>query len=353
MPDRVILELNDSNNSLSFQETRPEYNNNSNTYLPFPKVSVINVVCGNNVEFMGKCLNSLLENTDYPDVEFVIVSDSGNEMKNYIASLAEYNCFIRLVFRGGKHSNASNRNLGAFHASADSKYYLFADSDVMYSDRQWLKNLVSVSEKFDDIGIIGGGDETTLGHFCSIDNETGILVNEVMEFNGILPDNPVEMMIIPGYSMLIRKSMFACIGGWDEGFTPVYGEDIDICIRCILAGYKVLGKFNKGVQHLYRNTNENNSCERIASDNNRLWLTVASNRRLAMKFWDILPTKRLNSYSLWVDHLKFMRAVGQSYLSRMKQLPPTVVERKLNQLYIPTKDTSAICEIYNAISFDC
>lgn len=319
--------------------------------MPAPKVSVITVICGNNIEFMGKCLISLLENTNYANVEFIVVSDAEYEMTRFISNTCEYNASVKYIFREHKSSNSSNRNLGALHSASDSKYLLFADSDVLYTNNQWLTNLVQVLEEHSEIGIIGGGDGTTLGHFCWIDNETGILINDVMDFNGVMPDHPVEMMIIPGYNMLFRKDIFEYIGRWDEGFVPVYGEDIDICIRCILAGYKVYGVFNDGVKHLYRTTNENNSSERLVSDRHRVWLTVASLRRLAIKYRGILGTSRQNSYSEWVNSLSVIAANGQTRLANIKMLPPVSSNGKLEQMYLPTKDTSDIAEIFSSLDF--
>jgi len=45
-----------------------------------------------------------------------------------------------------------------------------------------------------------------------------------MDFAGVLPEQPVEMMVIPGYNMLIRRSLFGEIGGWDEGFSRYMGR---------------------------------------------------------------------------------------------------------------------------------
>jgi GT2 family glycosyltransferase len=320
--------------------------------VPMPKVSVINVICGNNVGFMGKCLESLINNTDYPNVEFVIVTDSDGEMKNYISNIAGHNPAIKCVYRNERHSNASNRNSGALNASPDSKYYLFADSDVMYSNKQWLKDMVNILEANDDMGMIGGGDGSTLGHYGYINEERGVLINVVHDFKDFIPKTPLEMMIIPGYNMLMRREMFVAIGGWDEGFTPVYGEDIDICLRCILAGYRIFGIYNKGVHHLYRDTKENNSSELLVSDVIQTYLNLASIRRLALKYEGLLPTKNLGSFQEWFDAIKHMRDCGPEYSRRVKKLPPTVVDGKINRLYLPLTDVSEASKIYDAISFD-
>jgi len=323
-------------------------------FQAMPKVSIINVICGDNIDFMGMCLNSLINNTDYPNVEFIIVTNSNEDMRNYTSNIENNSSAVKCVHRNGRHSNSSNRNIGASAASADSKYFLFVDSDVMYSDDQWLWNQVKVLEENDTIGMIGGGDGNTLGHYCFIDENSGILMHLVNHFKEDLVQNyHIEMMIIPGYNMLIRKELFTAIGGWDEGFIPVYGEDIDICLRCVLAGYKVHGIHNKGVHHLYRDTKENNSSELLSSDHIQFYLTLASMRRLALKYEGMLPTKPLGSFEEWFDAMENMRDCGHENFRRIKEMPPTVLSGKINKLFLPLVHTEEISKIYNEISFNC
>jgi GT2 family glycosyltransferase len=339
--------LASSDDGLDSKEDSASYVVNS---MPMPKVSIINVICGNNIEFMGKCLNSLISNTDYPNFELIIVTDSGKEMKSYISSIAEHNPVIKCVYRDTRHSNASNRNVGALNASNDSQYYLFVDSDVMYSNNQWLMNQVNIIEENADIGMIGGGEGNTLGHYCFIDKNRGVLINVLNEFNDLFQNQHIEMMIIPGYNMLMRREVFTAIGGWDEGFTPVYGEDIDICLRCILAGYKVFGMHNKGVHHLYRDTKENNSSELLVSDIVQNHLNLASIRRLALKYEGILPTTSFQSFQEWFAFTKKMRDSGKG--KYIKSLPPTVIDGKINHIYLPLTNTVEVSKIYNAITLD-
>lgn len=336
----------------------PDRNRNinrcDNDGMSMPKVSIINVICGNNIDFMGKCLNSLINNTNYPNVEFIVVTNSGNEMNGYISNIAKDNPAIKCVYRDSRHSNSSNRNLGALQASPDSKYYLFADSDVMYSNDQWLMNLVDILEENNDIGMIGGGECNTLGHYCYIDEPSGVLKHHINCFGEDLVQNyHIEMMIIPGYNMLIRKEIFTAIGGWDEGFIPVYGEDVDICLRCILAGYSVFGIYNKGVHHLYRDTKENNSSELIPTIDIQYCLCVASLRRLALKYEGLLPTKRPESFQEAFDAIKKMRDCGHEYFGRIKTLPPTINNGKINHLYFPLTNTPEMSKVYNDITLDC
>lgn len=315
-----------------------------------PKVSVITVISGNDIAFLGDCLHSLITVTRYEPIEYIAVCDADPPMQAFLSNYMHTHPQLRVVNRTGKHGNASNRNYGALEASSDSSYLLFCDSDVLFSNPRWLHTLATILEEHPSVGLVGSNNGTALGHFCWIDPVSGLLINNVMDFAGALPDQPVEMMVIPGCCMLIRRSLFAEIGGWDEGFFPVYGEDIDLCLRCIAAGARVFSQHDPGVIHLYRDTGRNNSCERLPDDR-RLWLTVASCRRLALKYSGILPTAPADGYNSWLLTLTSLRGCGQEQLSN-RLLPPTVVDNRLNQLYVPLQDHEHIAALYASILFD-
>jgi GT2 family glycosyltransferase len=319
--------------------------------LVTPKVAVITVLSGQNSDFMSKCLMSLLENTAYPDVQFIIVCDSGDSLREMITNTSRNHPSITPVWRGQKYGCASNKNYGATFASRRPAYLLFTDSDVMYTDKLWLNKLVEFAEENPKVGLVGSGNETTLGHFCWVQNETGVLINDVMDFAGAVPSTPLEFMVIKGYNQLIREPLFHSIGGWDEGFFPIYGEDIDLCVRCILAGYGVYGVFNPGVNHLYRDTNENNSCERLSSED-RLWLTVASCRRLAIKFDGILPCSDDKTYRLWIDCLDKLRDNASKKKLILPSLPPTVVNGKIFTGFLPLNADPKLAKIIEELCFN-
>jgi N-acetylglucosaminyl-diphospho-decaprenol L-rhamnosyltransferase len=76
------------------------------------------------------------------------------------------------------------------------------------------------------------------------------LAFEVLGFNRLFPGNPVnrryrlsapaEFVEQPaGAFLLIHKSAWSAIGGFDETFYPAWFEDVDFCKRLLDAGYKI------------------------------------------------------------------------------------------------------------------
>ena len=52
------------------------------------------------------------------------------------------------------------------------------------------------------------------------------------------PDEPVESDWMLGAFLMLRREMLCELGGFDEGFDPLYCEDIDLCYRAAKAGWE-------------------------------------------------------------------------------------------------------------------
>jgi GT2 family glycosyltransferase len=63
------------------------------------------------------------------------------------------------------------------------------------------------------------------------------------------PDRPVRMDFVSGGCSMFDRSKFMALGMFDERFSPVYFEDIDICQRAAYAGWKMLGRHDLIVYH--------------------------------------------------------------------------------------------------------
>lgn len=54
-----------------------------------------------------------------------------------------------------------------------------------------------------------------------------------------LPSSPLEIEAISGAFMLLRRDAFELVGGWDEEYF-LHCEDLDLCMRFAIAGFKIL-----------------------------------------------------------------------------------------------------------------
>lgn len=127
---------------------------------------------------------------------------------------------------------------------ARGKYLLFLNNDTKVN-KEWLISLVNLIESDDKIGMVG----SKLIYPNGILQEAGGIVfndgecsNYGKGYNADLPEyNYVkEVDYISGASIIIRKTVWDLIGGFDERFSPAYYEDTDFAFELRKLGYKVM-----------------------------------------------------------------------------------------------------------------
>jgi N-acetylglucosaminyl-diphospho-decaprenol L-rhamnosyltransferase len=83
---------------------------------------------------------------------------------------------------------------------------------------------------------------------------SGTLILEILGINRIWPRNPINRRYRyldldleqagpveqpAGAFLMIRRDVWSRLGGFDEGFHPIWFEDVDFCRRAALAGYEI------------------------------------------------------------------------------------------------------------------
>jgi len=114
-----------------------------------PLVSLI--VCTRNADLLARCLSSVRSNTNYPDLEIIVVHHSGSEHDGRIVELVREANARRVVFRGAFNFSSMN-NKGA-HA-AKGELLLFLNDDVEPLDPNWLSRMVARLER-PETGAVG------------------------------------------------------------------------------------------------------------------------------------------------------------------------------------------------------
>jgi len=130
---------------------------------------------------------------------------------------------------------AKGCNIGARESKG--KYILFLNSDTEVLDRGFLK-MVEFLDKNPKVGILGGrllnidgSPQPSCGKFYTLFNLFLMLVGA--ERIGLLRYNPKEIKKVDWVSggyMMVRKSLFEKLKGFDEHFF-MYVEDMELCYR--------------------------------------------------------------------------------------------------------------------------
>lgn len=120
------------------------------------------------------------------------------------------------------------------------------NDDCELRDKNWLKEMLEKTKTYSSAGIFG----------CKITYPDGSIQRGVKkgktyfyeqagkEDKGFSEDSGVKEVM--GAFMFIKKEVFEKIGTFDEGFSPFYGEESDLCFRAKKAGFETqyLGSIN-------------------------------------------------------------------------------------------------------------
>jgi GT2 family glycosyltransferase len=129
---------------------------------------------------------------------------------------------------------------------------LLLNNDVEITDEKWLENLIGGFESDNQIGIVGCKllyPNGKIQHSGGIINLSGGHNRGEGEKDTGQYDKIEFFNFVTGAVLMIKSDVIYKIGLLDEGFTPLYYEDVDWCVRARLFGYKVAYTPNSKLIH--------------------------------------------------------------------------------------------------------
>lgn len=211
------------------------------------KVSVI-IPNRDSYELINRTLHGVLEQTDYPNIE-VIVIDNGSEDPRVLDLYAQRTAgsvpFSAIVEREPfNFSRAINKGI----ARATGDLILLLNNDVEILEPSWLNEMVSCFD-YPDVAIVGAKllyPDRTIQHAGVIVGFGGLAghwyLNKSEDFPGPFGRLWVRqsMSCVTGACMLISKSALAKLGPLDEEDLPIAYNDVDLCMKAIKGGMRVV-----------------------------------------------------------------------------------------------------------------
>lgn len=212
------------------------------------------VVLFNTREMTLACLRSVFDQTT-PGTFEVIVVDNASEDGSADAIEREFGERVTLIRSTVNLGFAAANNLAARHARSD--FLLLLNPDTVVLDRA-IDCLVAFAEEHPTAGIWGGrtvfADGSLNPSSCwrrptlwsllcqasglsSLFRQSGIFNPEAM--GGWKRDTMREVDIVTGCFLLIRRSLWERLGGFDPAFF-MYGEEADLCLRARAFGARPL-----------------------------------------------------------------------------------------------------------------
>lgn len=217
-----------------------------------PKVSII-VITHNGKRHLGECLESLRKQTYKNFDTYLLDNGSTDGSSEFVKKNFPWVKIIRFDKNFG-FAEGYNRALKII----DAEYVALLNDDTV-AEPNWLEELVKILESDESIFAVGsklmfydkpnivqhaGGKITIIGAGIDI----GFGKKDSQEFNKLK-----FVGYVCGGAMLLRKRIFEELGGFDSSYFA-YFEDVDLCWRAWLCGYKVAYAPKAVVYHKFGGT---------------------------------------------------------------------------------------------------
>jgi Predicted glycosyltransferases len=198
-------------------------------------------VSWNGKELLRKCLGTFYQNTANVRCGVVVVDNASQDGSAEMLHSEFPGVHVIKNDRNEGFSVANNQGI-RYALARGSKYVLLLNNDVEITDPNWLEKLIAVMGSDSKTGVVGckllypGGRIQHAGGVVAL----RVPYNRGEEQEDRGQYNRVEFMdFVTGAVLLIRSDVVRQIGLLDAGFSPLYCEDTDWCLRAKLYGYKV------------------------------------------------------------------------------------------------------------------
>jgi len=195
-----------------------------------PEVSVI-VPCFNGASYIQNCLRSI-ELTKGPSREIIVVDNASTD-----ASLDFIRQFrVRIIANKHNVGFPGAVNQAVDQARGNLLVILNQDTEV---HPDWLEELKSVLSQDSKVGVCGP-KMLDLSNRNRV-QQLGVLVDRFgfSSYGSLQNKIPREVFMVSGAAMMIRHDLFDLVGRFDREYF-LFEDDLDLCWRVHLAGYKVM-----------------------------------------------------------------------------------------------------------------
>lgn len=268
---------------------------------PAPLVSLI-VPTRDQVDLLRVCVDGLLHETDYKNLEVLIADNDSQEeaTKLYLEKVGTHPR-VRVIPCPGPFNFSSINNLAATQAKGS--LIGLINNDLKVLNPNWLSEMVSHAVR-PDVGIVGAKllyEDGSIQH-AGVTLGIGLASHLYKSFPGEAEGRngrlvyPQDVSAVTAACLLMRRDVWDEVGGLDEEF-PVAYNDVDLCLKVRVAGYRVLWTPDATVYHLEsRSRGKDVTAERRERLNR-------DKERLEERWGDLLTSDPFHSPNLSAKHV--------------------------------------------------
>lgn len=315
---------------------------------------LISIVNWDGRELLETCLQTLLDETDYDRYQAVVVDNGSSD--GSVQMVRDQFPQVHLIENDENRGFSKGHNQALRHAHEEGyEYTLLLNNDTEIVDGKWLKELVSVMESNDQVGVCGctvvepNGDIHYNGRYFPLSSFLFPTIKSKYEYNRYekQSSNPYEFVDdVVGAVFMIRTAAVKDIGPLDEKYSPAYYEESDYCVRAWANGYKVAYTDKTRVLHTRHQTSEklDSVLKEYITHRNRIrfiltnypltWV-LASLPFMLLQTGQVIVAKSGDSVSLRPEFrrrpLRSLGYVLRSYMEVFFQLPDIISKRQNRQ----------------------
>ena len=204
-----------------------------------PLVSIV-VLTYNNLALTRECLESIEQNTYYPNCEVIIVDNASIDgSSDYLRQFVEGKPSWKAIFNEKNVGFAAGNNVGIRAAAGE--YIVLLNNDTKVTPG-WLKNLIRPFRAHDRIGLTGPVTNN-IGNEARIDIKYADKDEMVERARRYMAKNSRKLLYVHNvafFCVAISRCVVEQVGLLDERFGLGFFEDDDYCRRVKEAGYDIV-----------------------------------------------------------------------------------------------------------------
>ncbi len=254
------------------------------------KVSII-VPFRDQPAFLEKCVSSILEKTDYPNYEIILVNNQSREAATleYLDNI-RYSDKIRISDYDQEFNFSAINNYAA--EQADGEYLLLLNNDTEVISSEWLSAMVEHGQR-EEVGAVGAKllyPNNTIQH-AGVVMGLGIASHAFKHL--LMMDNGYFGLasVIRNYSaitaacLLMRHNVYNELGGLDEENLKIAYSDVELCLKAVERGYRVVYTPYATLYHYESVSRGDDNDEALKLSNPEKYYRVISERKYMAEKW--------------------------------------------------------------------
>lgn len=210
------------------------------TFYEWEEEPLVSVLIPNkdHIEDLEKCVNSIMQKSDYKNLEFIIVENNSTEDEtfDFYEELQKKYANVKVLYYKGEFNYSKINNFGAEEASGELLLLLNNDTEIINSD--CIREMVNYCIR-EDVGVVGArlfyGDDT-IQHAGVVIGFGGMVghtfIGKSRYENGYFG----RLVCAQDYSavtaacMMTKKKIYEAVGGLTEEYQVAF-NDIDYCLK--------------------------------------------------------------------------------------------------------------------------